>query len=528
MNAFAARLVAITLAVVLLLGGCAPAPAAIATQMPKQTAATAVPVANTPISIVLPDWNQSTFIAVNRHFSGLMAKKGWNIEFYTVRDSYESTESSYMKYVTTQLTSGKASADGYIIPHAIYNVESNQQVNQLVNAGQLLDVKAVAAKIIPDYFTKYKKLVDKSIAGLPVGIIEYRRNDKYIFTVRNDLLNYLPEKTYSYKDVYSYIKKLNEAYPGKYYIIAPYDHLLNIWAIEKGYMPLDLFQRGRYVYAAVDDPDAKPVLLEKLPGFQDFLTSILDMYGTGYLLSSINVENNYDIAAELSVFNRVYDYFLVSSKGGTFLSYPLYTNEAHAYGVGRSDEANMVYAYEMAIPAKSRNAEGVMKFVEWMYSAQANYDTVVLGQEGVDYSLSQNRLKIDDILSKVYHPSDANQLWPGFFYFQNNAFFRIYDTAPVNAELIKDSWNEPPCAAPYLVDAYPLRDIILAEPKFDDETDKMMQHRIALFSDIDQSTFGENKLDIKLFLWRLSKLNNAAVIKAYEAKVKQLRDTYKK
>ena len=57
-----------------------------------------------------------------------------------------------------------------------------------------------------------------------------------------------------------------------------------------------------------------------------------------------------------------------------------------------------------AVPSTSTNPEGAVKFLNWLYSSQANYDLFFYGIEGVNYNVPAEG-KIEKIITDS---SDAN------------------------------------------------------------------------------------------------------------------------
>ena len=79
-----------------------------------------------------------------------------------------------------------------------------------------------------------------------------------------------------------------------------------------------------------------------------------------------------------------------------------------------------------AVPAASKNPEGAVKFLNWVYTSQENYDLMVYGREGIDYTIVGDR--------SINVLSDPVTGTPGYSFADwmigNVAYLRTSITAP--------------------------------------------------------------------------------------------------
>ncbi len=452
--------------------GCAPT-AVQPTATPEPTAHAAVSAASAqPIILVLPSPYQRSMIAVNRHYSTVLKKMGWNIDFYTVKQDYsDDGVDSYLQYVTAQLASGVAKADGYFLSTSLLQ-DKKQDFEDLKSQGLLFDCAAAAQRAAPEYWARWKERIADSPYGLPLCREITAGGSEYVLCVRQDTVAEIQEPLDTFSDMRALVERLagppTKGEPkataempgtvrGGFRLSASFSAWLDCWVLEQGYMEVGsgLLQ----VYVGVDDADARPVLLEDIPGVQDFLDDYLSLRSRGALADlTLYSEPGHEVAPgnALLLGNSLLYY---PSPGGltlrNFHAYPLHHRQKHGSNVWTallSKKPNL-HAGMLMIPAASRRAEEAMSFVQWVTEAQENADAVLYGQLGEDYELQEQRVALREPLRSAVNGSlrEDNSV-PYAFYalFAGVAQRRLPVEAPENAEAALSAHQPLPLAAPWL------------------------------------------------------------------------------
>lgn len=221
--------------------------------------------------------------------------------------------------------------------------------------------------------------------------------------------------------------------------------LVDQWALEQGYYSLGSFGVGGFLYAAANDASCTPIPLEKLPGIEDFANKLIAQYAGGAMISLGEQVAGTPIGG---VVRRLSDYYwlnplvtLSMAVGGGSLTALPFTPGLTAPAVEPS------YQYELSMPSGRPEDKSaiVARFADWLYTSQANYDTVLYGQEGVDFSGTEGRfaplLNGKPALEKyLANLPDLVFLWPGAEIFGNTDYLRLPSYTPENIEtLVKDA-----------------------------------------------------------------------------------------
>ncbi len=452
--------------------GCVPtAVQPTATPEPTAQAAASAALAQ-PMILVLPSPYQKPMIAVNRHYSTVLKNKGWNIDFYTVKQEYSGDGvDSYLQYVTAQLASGVAKADGYFLSTSLLQ-DKKQAFEDLKSQGLLFDCAGAAQRAAPDYWARWKDRIADSAYGLPLCREIMTDGDDYALCVRQDTVAEVREPLETFSDLRALVERLAgpptkgdpkptagtaEPTRGGFRLCASFSDWLACWALERGYMEVGsgLLQ----VYVGVDDADARPVLLEDIPGFQDFLDDYLSLRSRGALVDLTwysDPGQDVDLGNALLLSDSLLYY--PNPEGlslRNFHAYSLYRGQRHASSIlfAFLREHPNLYADMLTIPAASRRAEEAMAFVQWVTEAQENADAVLYGQLGEDYELQEQRVALREPLRSAVNRSlrEDNSV-PYAFYalFAGVAQRRLPVEAPENAEAVLSERRPLPLAAPWL------------------------------------------------------------------------------
>ena len=463
------RLVLLTLALVCMLAACAPT-AALPTATAAPTPATAItPDAAQPLVLVLPSLynNQNTLIAANRHYSDAVKRKGWNVEFYTVQSNDAEGTDTYLPYVSKQLCSGAARADGFVCMQYLPE-GSADLLTQAKNSGQLYDCVAAAPQVVPQYWAKYQDQISTGEYGL---VLATHQTPSLIsdlaFAVRKDVLPMVDKELWDYDDLRVLIAKMEQAHTQNPTAMVIPQHLLSLWTKQQGY--LELFAEVG-IYARMDDPDAKPVLLEDIPAFSQFFEDILALQARGFFVPEPYVnpylprtsEATEALGPAVTLYyssSLLYNNGLQGKSWRGYTAYPVQNTSIYADNIAQAASSYITPHYvalrELAIPARSRRAADAMTFIQWIYDNPCNADTVIYGQEGEDYSLQNQRVVLpQEDATQNGQSMPAWQRWPGRYLFQLAAEQRILADAPDNAEDLLGDRPAKPLAALWLVHLY--------------------------------------------------------------------------
>lgn len=265
---------------------------------------------------------------------------------------------------------------------------------------------------------------------------------------------------------YALLVRLQQEHPANGSVQADVEQLLGLWTEQQGYLAL-FADAG--IYARMDDPDANPVLLEEIPGFEHFLQETVEEQANGLLrpggivvssdgsvkaLAQQAGEENMSPAAALT-----YAYHLSIGSIEGEPSWKRYTvfflcnDRSYASNWYEADYADTLdqtqSLQELIIPARSRHAVDAMKFIQWLYADRRNADAAIYGQAGTDYRLQGERV---EMLGAAASDSTAPswQKWTGHYLFQLACEQRIDVDAPKNAEALLGSTPLKPLAAPWL------------------------------------------------------------------------------
>lgn len=446
------RWLVVYVALVLVLTACAPV-AAQPTATPT-AAPTINPDAAQPLILVLPSTRQSTLIAVNRHYSAVVKHKGWNVDFYTVHESTsEVNYSSYSDYVCAQLASGVAKADGYFVP--FYDGTSDVTgLDQAKAEGFLYDCVAAAPAVVPQYARRFSEGIAAGRYGLPLCFdMKDTMLGRMAFALRQSLLPNAPRNIRGYREVREVLEQLR-ANPGSYHVLCGLATMIEFWAREQGYYSV-LADEG--IYAKLDDPDARPVMLEDIPGCEEFLNDLVAWKQAGVLQFDYwySEQSLQDVVGILDSANSMFLYLPASSPTlKDFTVFPLQTEQQYIGDVQQlawtqASSANM--HRELIVPAKSRRSADAMAFVQWLYEARENVDCVRYGQLGEDYTLQGDRITFANPQDNAYYRGvNSTDTWSGASVFSGIWPTYLPDFAPQNAEALRTAWPQPKLVAPWL------------------------------------------------------------------------------
>lgn len=485
------RLLVAVVVLALLVPACAPA-AARPTTTPAPTVAPAItPDAAQPLVLVLPGSSeQKNLIAVNRHYSDVVKRKGWNVDFYTVQQIVGGDgEDSYIQYIAKQLSAGAARADGYF---GWFGSRGGASIplDEAKTQGLLYDCAAAAPQVIPDYWARFQEQIVGARYGLPLCYSPQLRVTEYALVLQGELRGLVSREPVGYDDIRALLDLLHQPGSQNDCLCSNYHAWVGFWLQQQGYMPL--FESSG-IYTRVDDPDAKPVMLEDVPGFETFFKETFALRSAGSLDLSFDMPG-LAIAASKSLPPAVLDdagsfvtpYVERDWSGYTVI--PLHTDPTYsdnAYYANYLRNMNG-YSTQLVIPAKSRRTANAMAFVQWIYALRDNAECLVYGQLGEDFTLQGERLALSPAYIKQMSKMEGNS-WYGSGIFSVAAQSRISVNAPENAESLRDPGQQLRIAAPWLghLMDQDLRDIMYST------NNKRQRQIIQLYNDLYNRSLSE-------------------------------------
>lgn len=344
-----------------------------------------------------------------------------------------SENGNYLDTVKSQLVTGKTKADAYAI--------SRGDEASIPENVELMDVQPMMPVTAPLYFSRYKDAFKNEPLGLPVGLSSFSFRVQMACMLRQDIENQYTPVLNTLSDVLDFIDTNFVQQNKNNSILADPLELVEMWAYEKGLYPLGGVYSDGYFFARIEDKQCKPVLLEKVQGFYEFIDRITPLYKKSYLSHPHNPAVGFDV---VGLFRNLGDYYqpdsnlLFSWLQGQYVAHELYAQWPSFY-VDNSD-----FRFELLIPAKSTASVDVMKFVEWLYTSQDNYNTVLYGQKGVDYKKENDRLVMlkDGSSANIRSVTDLFKVfmfWPGAVVFGSSDYNIVPASAPINIDSLFDN-----------------------------------------------------------------------------------------
>lgn len=307
----------------------------------------------------------------------LLKGKGWDIRFvFDDVDTSGENPLGMTDYLTKQLSEGKTLADGYIIR------AYTGCADEMLKSGYAKDLSKLIPAIVPVYYSMYKNLLSGKITGLPLDFIEGYGSTALMLKKR-----FVDKSGADIKTIDDMFALLKSGAGPVQIITVDFRPILNAWAFEKGFYPLDEFYMQGYLFAEYGDKDCTPVPLEDIPGFRGFAEEFRYLLENQRLLLNVNNGEGLDgdtyigYIGSLESFHFPYNLFMQEQS----VAFPLMP------GTMNSSFDNLSNAEELVVSASSSKANDILHFVEWMSTRQENYDLMNYGEPGIDYRLSDDR-----------------------------------------------------------------------------------------------------------------------------------------
>ena len=373
-----------------------------------------------------------TYAGVLERLNKAVADAGQNVEFEVqYKHHQQGAATLFLDKVKAELAAGNPSADAYLFSFIDSAV--------LFNDGYTMELTDLVPSLAPVYYSRYKSIFQEKLTGVPVGIFSIPVISRTCLVLRQDF-NGAGSSVDTTEEFFSFLDNTIANSKNKSTILAFPSIIATQWALEQGYYLLANYGMNGWVFAAINDPQCKPVLAESIPGCEDFLLQLMTHYYNGSL-SIMSGQPGTEVAGmvrDLSEYYSPYAYIWLSPVAGEVTAHP-FTPELPAM------KGWPGYVNELSIPAvcAGEKVADAIKFVEWLYTDQQHYDVVLYGEKGVDYAETGGRYTPLSA-GKEVRTSDYAELkslyfaWPGAEMLYNYDCMRLPACAPTNAEQLAE------------------------------------------------------------------------------------------
>jgi putative aldouronate transport system substrate-binding protein len=360
-------------------------------------------------------------------------------------------DSGYNDCIKVKISSGEEPCEAFYYGEApsVYNPAGDSSLNlqSIVKDNLAMDISELFPKYAPNLYNKYSKaeLDSATVNGKLIAIpSQFPRAIISTAMVRNDLLKKYGIKSINSLDEYeAFLKLVKEKEPDLIPTSLGFDKKY-MFLEQNGYVSIDY--RSDLVYKR-DDPNMKLNYYYDEPEYKVFENMLDRWKSNGYFKNSIGeVASTYDgkfdgsiifstgnklasVIGKPEIMNGIWDrsYFTEISTVWDQKDY-----EVTNFMLFPDKVAQRVSPTDMAIiiPSTAKYPEKTLEFLEWVQSNQENYDLLMYGISGKNYSLYGDQLKT---ISGDYFG------WQCSSAFWNFDFFRtIIDYKPTDKEKYKN------------------------------------------------------------------------------------------
>ena len=386
-------------------------------------------------SILAPSYQRATsYDKIIERLNGLLKDKGVNVKFVLKSDPNPGSENgTYAQAVKKALAAKEPEADAFLV--------YTQLAGYFKENAALMNVLPLMKTAAPLYYERHKAVFDKDFTGLPVGMNSYSYRVQPAFMLREDAERDLTPKVSTLEELMAFIDDDIVAAKRNWSVLADPLMLVELWAYERGYYPMGGVYSDGFFFTRTDDPECKPELLERIPGFFDFMDKLVQLYMQKVLVHP----SSPDVRREaVGVVRNLGDYALQDDGnyyawvGGTFTAHVFYENLPSFY-IEQSGYNGILLMSEGCTKAND-----ILEFIEWLYSSQENYNTVLFGEPGTDYTVSNGRLTVLQEGKAITAPSSSAysvtfNLWPGAQLLSSTDYNLLPQNAPANFEQLIDN-----------------------------------------------------------------------------------------
>jgi putative aldouronate transport system substrate-binding protein len=301
-------------------------------------------------------------------------------------------------------------------------------LGSLVEDGTAMDITELFPNYAPNYYSKFsqEELMAASVKG-KIHAVPHRwwSTQRRCAVVREDMMtkhNIPPINSYADYDVY--LKTIKAKEP-EMIPMTFYETAIGLFAEANGYVILD-YELG-LVYKW-DDPGTKLLAWEQTPEFRKGIEMISHWKNSEYMLKDVGITSIDEMqitsgkwASFITTQGSEMEYNAIAKSKGkdwSYKAYPLYPDQI--------SERSSPMGGAMVINAKSKNADRVLMFVEWLQSDQDNYDSLLYGIKGKHYELQGEQIR----LPAAVKPQESLYSWPWRWPFENIDWERSETSTP--------------------------------------------------------------------------------------------------
>lgn len=261
---------------------------------------------------------------------------------------------------------------------------SNGSINQNYEGG-FRDITNDFPQYAPQLYSKYSKqdLAQVTNNGRIYGVPSlFQETTRYCALVLKELVDrYGIEPIKTFEDYENFLELVKKNEP-------------DMFPCYQGWMELDMFIEPAGYEHCIDyfvyrknEEDIKFIPWEATDSFVDAVNTLKRWKNNGYF---IKVDNNTpNSTKKIASYIRKMDHSIVES-------YTLSENDYEIYPLYPDITMSKVQNLKPAIMINQRSIKTakVLKFLEWAFSSQENYDLLMYGIQGEDYELAGNEVKM--------------------------------------------------------------------------------------------------------------------------------------
>ncbi len=268
-----------------------------------------------------------------------------------------------------------------------YATDFDMSVKDLADQGLMMDISELFPQYAPNYYNQFSMDEIKALTvdgGIYIIPPKMPGADIKYAVVRQDLMEkYNIPEIRSYDDFEVFLETIKKNEPDM--ITTNYwDTSLGMFASAYGYAILD---RDIQLVYKWDDPEMKIMAWEQTPECLESLQRLNSWLEKGYLAKDYiiaEVQDQMVTGGKWASFisnpaDQMYFNTLLNAKGVkdfSYRAYPLYDGYS---------SRNPIMDYGFAVNGKSKQAERVLMFIDWLQSDQENFDLLMYGVKGTHY-----------------------------------------------------------------------------------------------------------------------------------------------
>ncbi|HEX3044197.1 MAG TPA: extracellular solute-binding protein [Bacillota bacterium] len=333
---------------------------------------------------------------------------------------------------------GDASSEDMAYWDVLYYHNFHSDFKTLVNQG-LKDITEEFQRLAPNYYRRLSPEELKTVTqeGKIYAIPQHFFTPQMCCAiVREDLMNkYQIPEINDFDDFENYLKTVKAKEPRLFPVIFS-DNSVGLFAEANGYVILNN-QLG-LVYRW-DDPEPKIEAWEQTQAFRQGIDILSRWYNNRYLFGPATEIDDKMVgsgkwASFIAPLGSEISYNAILKSQNIRFRYKAYPlNSGHSSA--RNPSTSM-----LLINPQSKNTERIFRFINWLYSKQENYDSLMYGVKGKHYRLEGERIKFasSDPYTWIWHDALRN------IDFERYEFSSSADSQKEYREMLENNTKFPP------------------------------------------------------------------------------------